>query len=635
VLPYDWRLSFDDILDSGQIIDGKVYYDDIFETTKPYILERLRRLADSSATGKVTIVAHSTGGLITKKLLYDIENDANHPYRDLLEKIDRIILAAVPQLGTPKAAAALLHGYDTEIDIPVVYNFMSQETARALGKNMYSAHALLPSLNYMNRVKDITEAGEYPPYTAIISFDEESLKILDDPFFDYNKISSYYQSNYGTTTINTYPALRDFLLGAEGRQESAENDIDHPIKLKNLFLNYTESIHQQIDNWAPPDTNEDGNPDTEVIQIAGWGIADTLKGFQYFATEKRAICSTILGCIVVPPALDIKPLLTFDGDGTVAIPSAVAMGTTTDKAKGLGVYYVDLFNYNEDKIFDRDHKNILEVGNVRELIANIIREKDNPAENLKYITEDPTTLAVKEPYIRLSLHSPVKIDVYDGQENHLGISASTTEGIILLDQEIPNSYYLRFGEGKYLGFPATDDYRVELKGLTKGAFTLKLEEVIGEAVQQKIVYKNIPVTQDTAAKMNISTLSEASGLLIDFDGDGETDVKIEPGEEVSLEDRVKILRAYILSLDISRTLKKHLLRRIKTAEKIIKKENFCAAKAILQSIQQTVERKSNRGINPDDAIMTTSIIQEIIEMIDCDHLHGSHNKCYNKYHGNK
>lgn len=70
-VPYDWRLSFDDILNSGhQFPDGRMYYSgDHAATSSPYIVQELRRLAGSSKTGKVTIVAHSNGGLLAKALV--------------------------------------------------------------------------------------------------------------------------------------------------------------------------------------------------------------------------------------------------------------------------------------------------------------------------------------------------------------------------------------------------------------------------------------------------------------------------------------------------------------------------------------------------------------------------------------
>ena len=116
---YDWRLSIPDILASGtEEPNGAIYYNRA--TSTPYIEQTLRRLADSSRTGKVTIVTHSNGGLLAKALISELGDEAD-------DLIDKVIMVGAPQLGTPKAIGSLLHGYDT--GIPFV---MSDERARDL-----------------------------------------------------------------------------------------------------------------------------------------------------------------------------------------------------------------------------------------------------------------------------------------------------------------------------------------------------------------------------------------------------------------------------------------------------------------------------------------------------------------------
>jgi pimeloyl-ACP methyl ester carboxylesterase len=54
----------------SQTLDGKIYYRGTnAATSTPYIIQELRRLAATSKTGKVTIIAHSNGGLLAKALL--------------------------------------------------------------------------------------------------------------------------------------------------------------------------------------------------------------------------------------------------------------------------------------------------------------------------------------------------------------------------------------------------------------------------------------------------------------------------------------------------------------------------------------------------------------------------------------
>jgi pimeloyl-ACP methyl ester carboxylesterase len=142
-VPYDWRLSFDDILLSGTKVGGNISYNST--SSDPYILSELRRLAASSKTGKVTIIAHSNGGLVAKVLLIA------HP--ELNQYVDKLIFVDVPQVGTPQAVAALLHGF--EQGIPATFPlFLSQHAARSFAHNAPVAYNLLPSFGYFSSVFD-------------------------------------------------------------------------------------------------------------------------------------------------------------------------------------------------------------------------------------------------------------------------------------------------------------------------------------------------------------------------------------------------------------------------------------------------------------------------------------------------
>lgn len=114
--PYDWRKSPIDI--------GKD------------MMPVVEKLASSSITGKLHILAHSNGGLVAKALLNHLKNEGKE------NLIDSIIFIAVPHLGTPKAIASMLYGYDQQIAKGLILN---RKTARQFGYNMPGAYGLLPS----------------------------------------------------------------------------------------------------------------------------------------------------------------------------------------------------------------------------------------------------------------------------------------------------------------------------------------------------------------------------------------------------------------------------------------------------------------------------------------------------------
>jgi hypothetical protein len=104
-VPYDWRLSLHDILKT-KLEDGRIVYNAGLDYKDGYIYQSLEYLVESSPKRKVVLVGHSNGGLVIKALLTTMK-EANDP---LLESIEKVILVAVPQVGTPESVVGFLHG---------------------------------------------------------------------------------------------------------------------------------------------------------------------------------------------------------------------------------------------------------------------------------------------------------------------------------------------------------------------------------------------------------------------------------------------------------------------------------------------------------------------------------------------
>lgn len=114
--PYDWRRNQMDVAAD--------------------ILPTIQSLASSSVTGKVNIVSHSNGGLVAKALLKLLREKGKE------NLVDALVFIAVPHIGTPKAIASLLYGYDQQIAKGLILN---KKIARQLGYNTPGAYGLLPS----------------------------------------------------------------------------------------------------------------------------------------------------------------------------------------------------------------------------------------------------------------------------------------------------------------------------------------------------------------------------------------------------------------------------------------------------------------------------------------------------------
>lgn len=250
VAPYDWRLDYNTIIKQGKDRgDGYISYtDSLLKDEKPYIRKKLEELASASATGKVSIIGHSMGGVVAKTLL-----SSNADLEDL---VGNLILVASPQLGTPKAVAALLHG--TEAEIPNKLHFgsaMTEKEARHLAKNMPSEYELLPSSAYFTYT-----------YDPVITFD---LKTLPD-----------WAAKFGEK-IKELESLRKYLVDEKLDTPPVVNELMKPEIANNILLANAEKTHsfaginKGIDNWLPTKAH--------LVTIAGWG-EETLSGIKYRTT---------------------------------------------------------------------------------------------------------------------------------------------------------------------------------------------------------------------------------------------------------------------------------------------------------------------------------------------------------------
>jgi len=242
VFPYDWRVSPEEVVNNGTMYDDGTHYLD----------QDLEDLAASSKTGKVMIVAHSNGGLVTKALMLKLQNEGK------TSLVDKIIFAASPQLGTPKAVASMLHGDFQDIPPGLGGLMLSKSNARALAENMPDAYALLPSGAYFEKVAD-------PVITLTDSPTLQSQAGISDPLIDdATDFSTFITGNNG------------------GRSKPASSDTETPNVLSPALLAHAALVHRQLDNWTPPSG-------VEVFQIVGWGL-DTPKGITY-TEEPRIFCS--------------------------------------------------------------------------------------------------------------------------------------------------------------------------------------------------------------------------------------------------------------------------------------------------------------------------------------------------------
>ncbi|TAK59263.1 alpha/beta hydrolase [Patescibacteria group bacterium] len=483
---YDWRLSLDDILANGAEVDGKIFYDTA--TATPYITQTLRELASQSQTGKVTIVAHSNGGLVTKALLQQLGDTGAQ------KLVDRVIFVGVPQSGAPQSIGALLYGYKEDISFFPV-SVVDKKTAREFAENSPMGYHLLPSQKYFDDTKDINH--------PVVIFDGEKA-------FEKERIA------YGLVVGNS-TELGDFLLARDGgREKPLSNQIGKANVLNSALVDYAKSLHDNLDVWVPPEN-------ITLYQIAGWGVG-TVAGIEFYDAPQVSAFTALN-----PRAY--RPLFVEDGDGVVPVPSALMMSTSTENVKR---YWVNLEDYNSDhKDNPSDHGNILEVPELRQFIKNIFNTTNTLTSYVQ--TEQPSTLKQAKK-LRFFLHSPLTLELFDSSGNHVGYNEDGS-----FDQEIPDVEYGELGDVQYITAQQGPQYQVVLNGLDVGTFSLDIQEVEENNLMKQTTLANLPTTGNTKVTLSIGDGIETASLLeVDEDGDEVVDITLQPlvGETVIYEEPI-------------------------------------------------------------------------------------------------
>lgn len=492
---YDWRKSID------EVVLGK----ERKATTTESLLGVVADLASRSATGKVTIIAHSNGGLVAKYLVGTLENMGKS------NLIDKVISVAVPYLGTPQAVAGILHGDNQELAKGFI---LRQSTARDLGLNMSSAYSLLPSTVYFEKFLGPTIVFASDRVTGI---------------------------NNGTypRTVNDVLSQNSFLTDKNNsRMTPVSSDVDSPAKGNAALVSAATLLHGIIDPLVWP-------AEVAKFAIVGWN-KKTTKNIFYDKDGSHEASTTNMG------------------DGTVVSQSAAYNDGRVGSVDLDKLSSTDAKNFVHANILEASAiQKMIELAiqntetnwcsGISSLPAVSCGEPDYSKE--RGISE-----------IRLSTHSPVELHVYDSSGRHTGVLAPTDLMIAeaSADGEGLNDLITRY-ENNIIGSDIKvkqkenndvettvslpdngQKYNVEIKGVGVGTFTYDVERFKDGVMVGKVEYANIPVTPLTLATTTIEyTLamavssstahffaSSTKPLWIDYDGDGASDTKIEPNTKL-------------------------------------------------------------------------------------------------------
>ncbi len=461
---YDWRKPIPDVVMNSEKKSA------MLATTTISLIETVTNLAKSSKTGKITIVAHSNGGLVAKYLVKILSDQGRS------NLIDSVISVAVPNLGTPEAIPAMLHGDDQELAYGLL---LKTNVARQLAQNMPSAYSLLPSAGYYSKVPGST-----------ISFATGTPSIINNGSYPKSILSFADMSAFITDSNKT-----------NTRVASSSSDIVDPIKGNASLIASAGNLHALLDNFTWP---------SSIINwaIDGWNVLTT-KGIIYQKNGHDTAKTNM-------------------GDGTVVAKSAID--------GSVNVASIDLKEADNGKI---EHANILDSQAAQNTIKDIVQNKSDQILQIPSVTIGEPDYSKESTYLVLSTHSPVQPHVYDEQGNHTGEIApppDTEDLYTAYEKNIPGSSFETMSKtdtdyDSYIYLP--DDgkkYSVVIQGTGLGSFTFDIDRMRGGETLNHAEYAGLPVTPLTMASTTVQISSSSAftnslvPLSVDVNGDGQTDI---------------------------------------------------------------------------------------------------------------
>lgn len=637
---YDWRKPIDEVVAGGERKSANA-------TSRETLIDIVNDMALRSPTGKVSIVAHSNGGLVAKALVKKLSEIGKGGL------IDNVVTVATPFLGTPSAVSGLLHGDHQSLAGGLL---MKSSVARQLGENMSSAYSLLPSRKYFEKVAE-----------PIIRFYSTSTLVNDGSY---------------QNVIDTFSGMFSFINDLfHVRLTPPVTDTSKPIIGNSLLANAGDSVQSSMANFEWPVT-------LKKWSILGWN-KDTPKGLIYSDGE---VCQPLLwfkiNCKI---GLSRDESITSMGDGTVVAPSAAEQGILVNNSRlnvDSKVVSIDLASTSiiEDK--NISHANILESSTTQSVIGNILT-----ANSLASLAQLGAVSLGEPNYSRepiklvISLEGNAELHITDEEGNKTGVdtlsgtssSSNSSNGAVIPNdtvisymENIPGSSLLIRENGDlgtysrvslpntFIGMNGSNvprGYDVTINGGGFGSVALNIEMVQGDNIIEKIVYPDIPISPLSVATTSIveghssstTSLISSSTLVVDIDGDIVVDANVQPinvgissnigNNAISSNNatssfqssltKVKILKVFIQNVIGNDLFATKLLKRLDNIEEklkqsvlkngmkdSIKSKKIDVSEDIIKKIFKKLSHKKLKNVSAADKTAYLEIMQAMLDILE-------------------
>ena len=566
VFGYDWRKSI------PEVVAGR----EKRATSTESLVEVVEHMASTSPTGKVTLIAHSNGGLVAKYLVKALV-DMGKEYL-----IDSVISVAVPYLGTPEALLGLLHGDNQSMLGGLI---VDQAHMRGLGLNMASAYSLLPSGQLFQKA-----------FGPTIAFASTTIPGLNNRTYE--------------AQLDSVEQQDAFIVDADNsRIQPSFTDTDRPSKGNNILLTAARTLHAILDPFVWPST---------IMRwaLVGWNV-DTTKGVIY---DGHHSCGFGMSGYTCSDEIVRSATTTNLGDGTVVVSSATHMSGQ--------VIALDLAQASQEVRGDIVHRNILEASSTQAVIKSILTRTDLADDGARF--DLPHGASWGEPdskddtrFVIVSTHSPVELHIYDAHGNHTGLVPKPSQLVGndvvtgAYETDIPGSSFRMFGSGgshdTYIHLPLTTNemYSVIVEGTDFGTFTLDVETFEGEVSLGKTEYSELPVTPVMIATSSVGATTTM--VSVDFDGDTRPDFIAKPGMATDPYLQAEAIKSVIRKMLGTDPRATKLIKRIDKVVALLREGKEFKAKKRVEKIVWRLGHKKFKDLSGTDRDQILRMMEQLFE----------------------
>ncbi|MBI2459199.1 MAG: alpha/beta fold hydrolase, partial [Parcubacteria group bacterium] len=245
----------------------------------------------------------------------------------------------------------------------------------------------------------------------------------------------------------------------------------------NYLLGFNDTMHSDLDNYSPI---SDG---IKTYNIIGCG-RPTLG--QIFVLNKEQSGGYEYG------------LKYITGDGTVPLRSAKALAADDS-------YYVR----------GAEHGVLPATDGIKQIAAAILKDTIGSLPLQNYPAVSRSSVDCSLTGTQISFHSPIELNVYDENNNHIGPNANGD-----IELNIAGAQYDNLDGNKFVFLPVGHNYQVVGSSTATGSFNARVQTVQDGQYTQTVYYNEVPLnSSSTVVQLQINNGQPSGPMALDQNGD--------------------------------------------------------------------------------------------------------------------